>query len=40
MEEFFKKYPLLIDQNVSRETYRDFESFIVMLKKKMRRLTL
>ena len=34
MEEFFKKYPLLIDQNVSRETYRDFESFIVMLKKK------
>jgi len=33
MEEFFKKYPLLKDQNVPRETYVEFESFIVMLQK-------
>ena len=34
MEEILKKYPLLKDQNVSRETFIDFESFIVMLQKK------
>ena len=33
MEEFFKKYPLLKDQNVPRETFMDFESFITMLQK-------
>ena len=31
MEEFFKKYPLLKDQNVPRETFLEFESFIAML---------
>ena len=34
MEELLKKYPLLKDQNVPRETFDDFESFIVMLQKK------
>ena len=33
MEEFFKKYPLLKDQNVPRETFIEFESFIAMLQK-------
>ena len=33
MEEFFKKYPLLKDQNVPRETFLDFESFVTMLQK-------
>ena len=33
MEEFFKKYPLLKDQNVPRETFIEFESFITMLQK-------
>jgi len=33
MEEFLKKYPLLKDQNVPRETFIDFESFIAMLQK-------
>ena len=33
MEQILKKYPLLKDQNVSRETLIDFESFIVMLQK-------
>ena len=33
MEEILKKYPLLKDQNVSRETFIDFESFLVMLQK-------
>ena len=32
MEEIFKKYLLLKDQNVSRETLIDFELFISMLK--------
>ena len=32
MEEIFKKYPLLKDQNVPRETLIDFETFISMLK--------
>ena len=34
MEEILKKYPLLKDQNVSRETFADFESFIIMLQKR------
>ena len=34
MEEIFKKYPLLKDQNVPRETLIEFESFIAMLQKK------
>jgi 16S rRNA (guanine527-N7)-methyltransferase len=34
MEEILKKYPLLKDQNVSRETFIDFESFIAILQKK------
>ena len=34
MEEILKKYPLLKDQNVSRETLIDFESFIVMLQRR------
>ncbi|MDC0328612.1 16S rRNA (guanine(527)-N(7))-methyltransferase RsmG [Candidatus Pelagibacter sp.] len=34
MEEILKKYSLLIDQNVSRETFLDFENFIIMLKEK------
>ena len=34
MEELLKKYPLLKDQNVPRETIDDFESFIVMLQKR------
>ena len=31
MEEILKRYPLLKDQNVPRETLLDFESFIIML---------
>ena len=34
MEEIFKKYPLLKNKNVSRETLIDFEVFMSMLKKK------
>ena len=34
MEEILKKYSLLKDQNVSRETLTDFESFITMLKER------
>ena len=34
MEEFLKKYPLLKDKNVPRETFLDFESFIAMLQKR------
>ena len=33
MEEFLKKYPLLKNQNVPRETFLAFESFITMLQK-------
>ena len=33
MEEILKKYPLLKDENVSRETFIDFENFISMLQK-------
>ena len=31
MEEFLKKYPLLKDQNVPRETFIEFEIFVSML---------
>jgi len=34
MEEILKKYPLLRDQNVPRETFMQFESFIAMLQKR------
>ncbi|MDA7583025.1 class I SAM-dependent methyltransferase, partial [Candidatus Pelagibacter sp.] len=34
MEEILKKYSLLKNQNVSRETFLDFEEFITMLKEK------
>jgi 16S rRNA (guanine527-N7)-methyltransferase len=34
MEQILKKYPLLEDQNVSRETFREFENFISMLQEK------
>jgi len=34
MEEFLKKYPLLKNQNVPRETFIDFENFITMLQKR------
>ena len=34
MEEILQKYPLLKDQNVPRETFIEFESFILMLQKK------
>jgi 16S rRNA (guanine527-N7)-methyltransferase len=34
MEEIFKKYPLLKNKNVSRETLIDFEAFMSMLKQK------
>ena len=34
MEDILDKYSLLKDQNVSRETFNEFESFIVMLQKK------
>ena len=34
MEQIFKKYPLLKNKNVSRETLIDFEVFMSMLKKK------
>jgi len=34
MEELLKKYPLLKDHNVPRETFIDFESFTTMLQKR------
>ena len=34
MEEIFKKYPLLKDQNVPRGTFIDFEIFVSMLQKR------
>ncbi|MDA7825514.1 class I SAM-dependent methyltransferase, partial [Candidatus Pelagibacter sp.] len=34
MEEIFKKYPQLKNQNVSRETFIEFELFISMLQLK------
>ena len=40
MEEILKKYPLLKDKNVSRETFLDFESFVVTLKKRNEEINL
>ena len=40
MEEILKKYSLLKNQNVSRETFLDFESFITMLQKKNEEINL
>ena len=40
MEEILKKYPLLKDQNVSRETFIDFENFITMLQNKNEEINL
>jgi len=40
MEEILKKYPLLKDQNVSRETFIDFESFISMLIQKSKEINI
>jgi len=40
MEEILNKYQLLKDQNVSRETFRDFESFIVMLQKENEKINI
>ena len=34
MEEIFKKYPLLKDQNVPRETLVEFELFVSMLQQR------
>ena len=34
MEEIFKKYPLLRDQNVPRETLFEFERFLSMLQQR------
>ena len=34
MDEILKKYSLLKNENVSRETFKDFESFIAMLKER------
>ena len=34
MEEIFKKYPLLKDQNVPRETLIEFELFVSMLQQR------
>ena len=34
MEEILKKYPLLKNKNVPRETFMEFESFIAMLQKR------
>ena len=40
MEEIFKKYLLLKDQNVPRETLIEFELFISMLRKEIKKLIL
>ena len=40
MEEILKKYSLLKDQNVSRETFIEFEKFIVMLQQKNEEINL
>ncbi len=34
MEEIFKKYPLLKDKNVPRETFIEFEIFVSMLQQR------
>ena len=40
MEEIIQKYPLLKDKNVSRETYTDFEKFILLLQKENKKINL
>ena len=40
MEELLKKYPLLKDESVSRETLSDFESFIHMLQEKNKEINI
>ena len=40
MEEIFKKYPLLKDQNVPRETLIEFEIFISMIKEKNKEINI
>ena len=40
MEEILQKYPLLKDQNVSRETFIEFEIFLSMLQKKNREINI
>jgi len=40
MEQILKKYPLLKDQNVSRETFIEFENFISMLKEKNKEINI
>ena len=40
MEDIFKKYPLLKEQNVSRETLIEFELFISMLQQKNKEINI
>ena len=40
MEEFLKKYPLLKDKKVPRETFLEFESFISMLQKRNKEINI
>ena len=40
MEEIFKKYPLLKDKNVPRETLIDFEIFISMLQEENQKINI
>ena len=40
MDAIIKKYPLLKDQNVPRETFVDFESFILMLQERNKEINL
>ena len=40
MEELLKKYPLLKDENISRETFVEFETFIHMLQKKNKEINI
>ena len=40
MEELLKKYPLLKDENISRETFVEFETFIQMLQKKNKEINI
>ena len=40
MEEIFKKYSLLKDTNVPRETFNDFEKFIMMLQKRNEKINI
>ena len=40
MNEIFRKYPLLKNQNVPRETFIEFESFIAMLQKRNKEINI